>query len=446
MNSNLFRVLSLPTFPPSSEDGTEPVARDPYAPRELLGGFLVGPENRLAELAVRFVLDGVPVFDRPLGAPRNGRAKSGGREPSRADVEYLMSAVDDAGDERGLSGIDLLYDRETRNARAKALGEPLIVGYRRFDELPFLSPLVFYGPSGSGKTALIEGICQRRRLAEPSKTLYYLSATEFARALTDAIRRGQTELFRRLFEQAQCVAIENADVLATKEAAQNEFLPMLDSFIKLGKPAILSFSKLPSAIPGLLPDLVARLSSGLLAPTKLPGAETRARALDIVAPKLGLRLDAETRALCLERLPSPMGGFCGALVQAAREFATFRVPATYENMLEYLDGRAPKAEWTLETIVKTVAKHYGVSIVETRGKKRQKTLVRARQCVAYLARRLTNATLKEIGEQFSSRDHSTILHSIREFEDALQKDEQTRRDLRALVVALNAERVIKIDG
>ena len=62
----LRRVLALPFFPAVSDDGVA-LELDPFSPNALLGGFVSGPENRLAELAVRFAVDGVPVFGRPLG-------------------------------------------------------------------------------------------------------------------------------------------------------------------------------------------------------------------------------------------------------------------------------------------------------------------------------------------------------------------------------------------
>jgi hypothetical protein len=64
----LRRVLALPSFPAVSDDGVA-LELDPFSPNALLGGFVAGPENRLAELAVRFAVDGVPIFERPLGEP-----------------------------------------------------------------------------------------------------------------------------------------------------------------------------------------------------------------------------------------------------------------------------------------------------------------------------------------------------------------------------------------
>jgi chromosomal replication initiator protein len=40
----------------------------------------------------------------------------------------------------------------------------------------------------------------------------------------------------------------------------------------------------------------------------------------------------------------------------------------------------------------------------------------------YLSRKLTNASLLEIGEKFGGKDHSTVLHSIKKVEEKMVKD------------------------
>jgi len=439
-SNGFYRVLPLPLFPTDSEASATP---DPFSSDALLGGFLVGSENRMAELATRLAIDGVPVFDRPLGNAPLDAVASSARTPTRADVEILLNAAEN-GSQRTSdifrdSFESALFNAPLFNASRRDATRPAIVGYVPFERVDFLAPLVFYGPSGSGKTRLVEGICQRRRLAAPNKTTYLLPASDFIQALNDAIRRDQTELFRSLFMQASVVAIENADLLSEKEAAQSEFLSLLDAAIKTRKLVVLTFSQLPSAISGFTPDLEARLSSGLLVPTRLPTAETKGEVVDRVARKLGLNLSDDARELCVERLPSSIGGACAALVQAAREFSTLRSTPTYENFEAFFTRREPVREWTLQQIAHTVAKYFSVSVVAMRSKSRSKTLVLARRFVVFFARRLTDATFQEIGRQFSDRDHSTMIYAVKEIEDAYRNDEETRFHLLAVAKLLRAE-------
>ena len=40
----------------------------------------------------------------------------------------------------------------------------------------------------------------------------------------------------------------------------------------------------------------------------------------------------------------------------------------------------------------------------------------------YLCRKLTRASLLEIGEKFGGKDHSTVLHSIKKVEEKMEKE------------------------
>jgi chromosomal replication initiator protein len=40
----------------------------------------------------------------------------------------------------------------------------------------------------------------------------------------------------------------------------------------------------------------------------------------------------------------------------------------------------------------------------------------------YLSRKLTNASLLEIGDKFGGKDHSTVLHSIKKVEEKMTQE------------------------
>jgi chromosomal replication initiator protein len=40
----------------------------------------------------------------------------------------------------------------------------------------------------------------------------------------------------------------------------------------------------------------------------------------------------------------------------------------------------------------------------------------------YLSRKLTNASLLEIGDKFGGKDHSTVLHSIKKIEEKMTQE------------------------
>ncbi|MGN0930945.1 MAG: helix-turn-helix domain-containing protein [Thermoguttaceae bacterium] len=434
------RVLQLPSFPAPAEESASRLKASLFSPEDLLGGILIGSENRLMELAFRLAVDGVPLFDRPLGTSSLDSSLHKRFEATRADVEFMLTAT-------SAGKIDRLFQKaRPLCSEGSSLQEeyPRVISYNKLESCSFLTPLVFYGPTGTGKTKIIEGICQSRRTLEPQKTLYNLSALEFSRALVDALRRDQMQLFRSLFAQARVIAIEDADLLAEKESVQHEFLPLLDEAILSQKLLILSFSKNPASIRGFIPDLAARFSSGLLIPTSFPSPETRRYVVSQLSQKFSLALDPRVVDLCVEKLPSTIGAICSSILQGVQEAALARTPLTIDFWDAFLTRRNPKATWTLERILKTVARYFAVSVVELRSKKRTKSLVQARQCVVFLARRLTNATFQEIGRLFSNRDHSTMTHASNELEEALAKDAELRFHLKEIATLLQAQDTLSL--
>ncbi|MBI5471827.1 MAG: chromosomal replication initiator protein DnaA, partial [Ignavibacteriae bacterium] len=61
-----------------------------------------------------------------------------------------------------------------------------------------------------------------------------------------------------------------------------------------------------------------------------------------------------------------------------------------------------------------------------RAKTRKQEIVNARQIAMYLAKELTNSSLKTIGLHFGGRDHSTVIHAYQCVEDQMKLDSKFR--------------------
>ncbi|MBI3788315.1 MAG: chromosomal replication initiator protein DnaA, partial [Ignavibacteriales bacterium] len=64
-----------------------------------------------------------------------------------------------------------------------------------------------------------------------------------------------------------------------------------------------------------------------------------------------------------------------------------------------------------------------------RAKTRKQEVVNARQVAMYLAKELTNSSLKTIGLHFGGRDHSTVIHAYQSVDDRLKSDPVFKQNL-----------------
>ena len=77
---------------------------------------------------------------------------------------------------------------------------------------------------------------------------------------------------------------------------------------------------------------------------------------------------------------------------------------------------------TIDLIQTLVCKFFKISKNEMLSSRRSRYLVRPRQTAIYLTKILTSKSLPEIGREFSNRDHTTIIHSVKTIEKIKEKD------------------------
>ena len=77
---------------------------------------------------------------------------------------------------------------------------------------------------------------------------------------------------------------------------------------------------------------------------------------------------------------------------------------------------------TIDLIQTLVCKFFKISKNEMLSSRRSRYLVRPRQTAIYLTKILTSKSLPEIGREFSNRDHTTIIHSVKTIEKLKEKD------------------------
>jgi hypothetical protein len=86
----------------------------------------------------------------------------------------------------------------------------------------------------------------------------------------------------------------------------------------------------------------------------------------------------------------------------------------------------------LGTIKEAASSLYGVTVQEIDSDGRIAKVVRARQVVMYLAKKLSRLSLTEIGRRIGGRDHSTVIHGASKIERLLETDAKLRREVESL--------------
>jgi chromosomal replication initiator protein len=88
-----------------------------------------------------------------------------------------------------------------------------------------------------------------------------------------------------------------------------------------------------------------------------------------------------------------------------------------------------KGETRVEDIKATTAAYFNISVRDMTSKKKKRMYSYPRQLGMYLARKHTHLSLKQIGDAFAHKDHSTAVYAIRRIEKYKDKEKSILDDL-----------------
>ena len=84
---------------------------------------------------------------------------------------------------------------------------------------------------------------------------------------------------------------------------------------------------------------------------------------------------------------------------------------------------------SIESITKTVASYFKITLGDIKGKSRKKEVALARHISMFMSHKILKKTLEEIGEFFDNRDHSTVIHGIKKIQNLMRTDSKLSQQL-----------------
>jgi chromosomal replication initiator protein len=286
--------------------------------------------------------------------------------------------------------------------------------------------LYIYGNSGLGKTHLIHAIANHVQNRNPSTRVCMTSANRFMNEMVDSIKANKQFEFRRKYtEKTDLLIIDDIHELKNKTTTQEMFFHIFNELIERGKQLVFTSDKIPKEIDGIEDRIRTRLSSALPVEIQQPDLETRIAILKKKAIEKDIYLSEDVVNLIAKCVKSNIRELEGCLIKLGAVTSILKVDIDLEVAKEHLklnDELENQKHLTIESISKVVANYFKLPIGDLRGKAKTKEVVLARQVAMYLISKLIKPTLKDNGQYFSNRDHSTVLHAIKMISDRIKTD------------------------
>jgi chromosomal replication initiator protein len=287
------------------------------------------------------------------------------------------------------------------------------------------NPLFLHGSVGLGKTHLMQSIAHRLRTRNPGVRIAFLSCEEFINHFVSSIKEGSVTHFRNRYRNVDVLVVDDIQMLANKERTQEEFFHTFNALHNANKQIVLSSDAPPGEIPALQERLVSRFKWGLVAEIEPPCFETRVAILRRKADRLGLDLPDEIAHFIAEHVDSNVRELEGTLTHLHALATLHGLPISLPLARQALGSeRTTRLNRVLrmDDVISVVITHFSVRLADLQSKSRTKSIVYPRQVAMYLARKLTDLSLEEIGGYFGGRDHSTAVYAIEKMDQRRRVD------------------------
>lgn len=317
---------------------------------------------------------------------------------------------------------------------ANQMGHAASIAVARNPSTAF-NPLFLYGGTGLGKTHLLHAIAHEILKDNPRARIAYISAEEFTNQVIKSIQRREMDALRERYRrECDVLLMDDVHILAGKEATQEEFFHTFNALHAAQKQIVLTSDRTPQEIPRLEERLRSRFQWGLITDIQPPRFETRVAILQGKAERDGIGLPDDVAFYLARLIRANVRELEGALIRISA-FASFnKKHLTVDFASEVLRGlfEQQSRNVTIDSIIKTVADHFGVTITELCGKRRHQAIAHARSIGMYLCRKHAQASYPQIGRGFGGKDHSTVIAACRKVDNALESNVETRTDIESL--------------
>jgi chromosomal replication initiator protein len=274
-----------------------------------------------------------------------------------------------------------------------------------------INPLLLFGPTGTGKTHLLEAIWSETKRRQSQLHAVYVTAEQFTSSYMEACRATGHPNFRQKYRNVELLVIDDVQFFAGKRATLVELLHTFDSLIQHGRQIVVSANCRPLELRNLGDEFCARITSGIAAELSPPDHSTRLGIVRRRADTLGIQLTNDVEDFIATQFTQHARELSGALnrLHAVSRLRNERITrAIAEEALAELCEQLYRPV-CLKDIENAVCQEFGLGPSSLQSKRKLQALNAPRILAMWLARKHTRSGLKEIGEYFGRRSHSTVI-------------------------------------
>ena len=296
------------------------------------------------------------------------------------------------------------------------------------------NPLYIYSGVGMGKTHLLNAIGFELK---KKKKVMFIPAERFMYQFIKSIKANDMVKFKEYFRNTDILIIDDIQFMNGKEAMQEEFFHTFNALLEKGSQIIVSADRPPNKLSRIQERIKSRFSGGLVVDIQKPDLNLRKNIIERKIEELNklypdnLDIPREIRDFISLEISNSIRELVGAinrLISFSRIYNKLpnlsEAKVVLKDLLNIHENKV-----TIDLIQTLVCKFFKISKNEMLSSRRSRYLVRPRQTAIYLTKILTPKSLPEISREFSNRDHTTIIHSVKTIEKLKEQNKEMAENI-----------------
>ncbi len=301
------------------------------------------------------------------------------------------------------------------------------------------NPLFIYGRSGLGKTHLMQAIGNYITEHTDLKVLYtssYDFMNEYAKIAS--FDKGASTMeyvteFKNKYRNVDVLIIDDIQFLVDAKRTQDEFFQTFEALHQANKQIIISSDRSPDDLKKIEDRLRSRFWWGL--------------PVDIYPPDFDLRCNIIKAKIKNTTMENKLNEDIIKYIATNCVNDVRHIEGTINRLIAYTAMMVPEkitldfakealvdcvstnmfVSNSIESIQKTVADYFNITVSDLKSKKKHSSVVRPRHIAMYLCRMETEENLSKIGFEFGGRDHSTVSTAIDKMTEEIKNDTNLKK-------------------
>ncbi len=303
------------------------------------------------------------------------------------------------------------------------------------------NPLYIYGGVGLGKTHLIQSIGNTFLENNPNSRVIYIDGSSFREEFVSGIMSKRANDFKKKYRSLDMFLLDDLQLLETAQETSKELFDIFQALDSKNKQMVFVSDRPPKELQNIEARLKNRFEKSLILPIEPPQFETRLAIIEKKLQDYSTTIDKKIIEYLAQNITTDIRKLEGAIKSYLSMRDIMNITPNLEECIDkeifknYITTNTSIKNMTVKSMIKSIAKYYGVEESEILGQSRSKHITRIRHIAMYITSIYSGKSTTELGLEFR-KDHASIIFARDKISEKKKTDLHISNEIDALIASI----------